>query len=376
LPRISKYTGWDVTLSLGRKWESSKCHIDPFSKIIGTDPKIAKARNVAKRVARGDSSVILYGETGTGKEIFAEAIHRASSRAKGPFIPVNCAAIPESLMESELFGYEAGSFTGALRTGKLGKFEAADSGTIFLDEICDMSPLLQAKLLRTIQERTVERIGSSTHIPIDVRFITATNKNLEQMVADGLFREDLYYRLNVIRLELPPLRERLSDIELLSEFFLPKLNARCNTSATGIHPDVISVLHNYHWPGNVRELQNALEHALNFTDGNEIRTEHLPTRILYATWTSEHQDPKNAEDAFSLNNALISAEHQTLVNALAKCRNNRTEAAKLLGISRSTLYEKLKKHRVACERPAVKSQSPSQHPNERRHGLRRDEPRT
>jgi len=365
-------------LSLGHKWEPSEYHIDPFAKIIGTDPKIVGARNIARRVARGDSSVVLYGETGTGKEIFAEAIHKAGSRAKGPFVPVNCAAIPEALVESELFGYEAGSFTGALRTGRLGKFEAAASGTIFLDEICDMSPLLQAKLLRTLQERTVERIGGTTQIPIDVRFITATNQDLEQMVADGLFRADLFYRLNVVKIELPPLRERVSDIERLSEYFIPILNARCKTSVTDIHPDVISVFRKYNWPGNVRELQNALEHALNFSDDNEIRREHLPIRILDSIYAPNIQAPEMTRQRFSLKDAIISAEHSMLVNALQKCGNNRTETAKLLGISRSTLYEKLKKHGVFCQESKAKARSrlPNPDPTGRKHGHRRKQPRT
>ncbi len=372
-----------MSLKLRRKL--LEYHVDPFAGIIGTDPGIATARNIAKRVAQGDSSVILHGETGTGKEIFAEAIHRASKRAKGPFVAVNCAAIPESLMESELFGYEAGAFTGALRTGKLGKFEAATSGTIFLDEIGDMSPMLQAKLLRTIQERTVERIGSLTYIPIDVRFITATGKNLDEMVADGLFRADLYFRLNVIKIRLPPLRERLSDIKLLAEFFIPTLNTRCNTAVTKIHPDVISVFHKYHWPGNVRELQNALEHALNFTDGDEIRMEHLPKRILRSVYASDIQAPESDgnlqaresnSNPFNLMNAVISAERRTLVNALQECGNNRTEAARLLGISRSTLYEKLKKHRLLYESSKIKSRLPSPNPNGRKHGLRREQPQS
>lgn len=381
-------------MSLRLRRESSEYHVDAFAGIIGTDPGIATARSTAKRVAQGDSNVILYGETGTGKEIFAKAIHRASKRAKGPFVAINCAAIPESLMESELFGYEAGAFTGALRTGKLGKFEAATSGTIFLDEIGDMSPMLQAKLLRTIQERTVERIGSLTHIPIDVRFITATSKNLDEMVADGLFRADLYFRLNVIKLSLPPLRERLSDIKLLAKFLIPKLNARCNTAVTKIHPDVISEFHKYHWPGNVRELQNALEHALNFTDGDEIRMEHLPKHILRAVYASDIQAPESdgnlqARESngnlqapesdgnpFNLMNAVISAEHRTLVNALQECGNNRTEAARLLGISRSTLYEKLKKHRLLYQRSKIKSRLPNPNPNGRKHGLRREQPQS
>jgi transcriptional regulator with PAS, ATPase and Fis domain len=362
-------------LSLGRRWKSSEYHIDPFAKIIGTNPKIAGARSIAKRVARGDSSVVLYGETGTGKEIFAEAIHKAGRRAKGPFVPVNCAAIPEALMESELFGYEAGSFTGALRTGRLGKFEAAGSGTIFLDEICDMSPLLQAKLLRTLQERTVERIGGTTQIPIDVRFITATNQHLEQMVADGLFRADLYYRLNVVKIELPPLRERLSDIEMLAKHFIPTLNARCNTSVTDIHPDVISVFRKYHWPGNVRELQNALEHALNFSDDNEIRAEHLPVRILGSMCASDNRAAEPAESRLNLTDAVLRAERSMLVHALQKCGNNRTETAKYLGISRSTLYEKLEKHDILCQKSKARSRLPSLNPTGRRHDFRRDQPR-
>ncbi|NLS44633.1 MAG: sigma 54-interacting transcriptional regulator [Firmicutes bacterium] len=332
---------------------------DPFAGIIGNHPKILKARNIAKRVAKGDSSIILYGETGTGKEAFARAIHKASPRRKRPFIPVNCAAIPESLIESELFGYEPGSFTGALKKGKIGKFQAANLGTIFLDEICDMSLLLQAKLLRTIQDRTVERIGSPTPTPVDIRFITATNKNLEEMMRDFAFREDLYYRLNVIKIQLPPLRERLTDIKSLSEFFMPYLNIRCKTQVNTIHPDVIKIFMGYHWPGNIRELQNVLEYAMNFTDNNVIRTEHLPPVILRHA-RPENQNKTTTKNTLSLNKAVTSAEHSTLINALQRCGNNRTEAARLLGISRSTLYEKLKKHCISYETTKSKFPLPTQ----------------
>lgn len=360
-------------MALEHRQRSSEYNTEPFAGIIGTHPRIVRARKIAERVARGDSNVLLYGETGTGKEIFARAIHDASPRAKGPFIPINCAAIPEALMESELFGYEPGSFTGALSTGKVGMFEAAARGTIFLDEICDMSPMLQAKLLRVLQERKVQRIGGTRQISIDVRFITATNQDLEELVEEGLFRADLYYRLNVVTIHLPPLRERLSDVELLVNHFIPLLNLRCNASVTRIHPEVIRVFRKYHWPGNVRELQNALEHALNFSDGNELRAEHLPPRILDAVQaqSDKNRDSEPAEPKFDLTDAVLGAEKSMLLHALERCKNNRTKTAKYLGIARSTLYEKLEKHGIYCEEPEPRSQLRSLSPAGRRQSFQR-----
>ncbi|MGE5574145.1 MAG: sigma-54 interaction domain-containing protein [Bacteroidota bacterium] len=317
---------------------------DPFAMIIGSSPGITAARNLARRAARGDSNVLLLGETGVGKEVFARAIHEAGSRAHDSFVVVNCAAVPESLMESELFGYEEGAFTGALRTGRPGKFEQASGGTMFLDEIGDMPLMLQAKVLRAIQERTIERLGGAREIPVDARLIAATNKNLREMVATGEFREDLYYRLDVITITIPPLRERKQDMPEIVDCFLKKLNKVCHTSVKGIHPAVMDAFLRYTWPGNLRELENVLERALNLTDGDEIHPEDIP--VYFWDTPASRLDVSAGFRGPGLDDSLAAHERAILMAALRAAGNNRARAARMLNISRSGLYKKLRRYGV------------------------------
>ncbi len=313
--------------------------------IVGASPKIVAAYNLAKRAARGDSTVLITGETGVGKSLFAKAIHQASRRRLGPFVTVNCAAIPETLIESEFFGYVDGAFTGASRKGKPGKFELARGGTVFLDEIGDMSLALQAKVLRVLQEHTVERLGDVAEIPVDVRVIAATNKDLSKLIESGKFREDLYYRLNVLSINIPPLRKRSEDIPEFTNCFVRSLNKVCNTSVAHVHPAVIETFMIYPWPGNLRELENAIEHALNLTDGNQLRLEHIPPHIRqYTVESADEDDTACAED---LDNSLAKYERNLIISALKTTGNNRTQAAKLLNISRSGLYKKLKRYGIS-----------------------------
>ena len=317
---------------------------DPFARIIGSSPNIVVARELARRAARSDSTVLITGETGVGKSLFAKAIHEASLRRERPFVTVNCAAIPETLIESEFFGYVDGAFTGASRRGKPGKFELADGGTVFLDEIGDMSLTLQAKVLRVLQDRVVERLGGTREIPVDVRVIAATNKDLMELLESGRFREDLYYRLNVISINIPPLRERRSDIPELVKWFLLSLNKVCNTSVSCVHPTVMDAFMRYPWPGNLRELENAVEHALNLTDGNEINLEHIPPHI----WQHSIENREGNDTAFAtdLDDSLAKYEYSLIIAALKATGNNRSQAAKLLNISRSGLYKKLQKYAI------------------------------
>lgn len=250
-----------------------------FDDIIGNDPQLQALIQRAKRVARSSSTILLQGESGTGKEIFAQAIHNASGRRKGPFVVINCGAIPRELVESELFGYEDGAFTGAKRGGRPGKFELADGGTIFLDEIGDMPLDIQASLLRVLQERQVTRIGGQKTIPINTRVIAATNKNLNDEVDKGHFRLDLYYRLNVITFQLPGLRERPKDIAYLAQYFVDKISRRLGQEPPLITPEFYECLAGYHWPGNVRELENVIEQALHMVEADILVPDHLPARI-------------------------------------------------------------------------------------------------
>ena len=254
--------------------------------IIGTSEKIMIAKKQALITARGNSTVLITGESGTGKEMFAKAIHYASSRSDHPFVTVNCGAIPENLLESELFGYEKGAFTGASEKGKAGKFELADGGTIFLDEIGDMPLHLQVKILHVLQNMRFERVGGSKNIIVDVRVIAATNKNLEKLIDEGKFREDLYYRLSVIPLSIPPLRERREDIKMLMYHFLRKYNTFMNRKITGFSPAVEDLYLNHDWPGNVRELENAVEYGTNMAFGDTIDIDEVPARIMTSRWLS------------------------------------------------------------------------------------------
>lgn len=312
-----------------------------FDDIIGEGLKITATVSLARRAARTASTVLLTGESGTGKELFAHAIHNDSVRRHGPFIKVDCVAIPEQLLESELFGYAEGAFTGARKGGKPGKFELANHGTIFLDEIGDMSLTMQAKLLRVIQEREIERVGGTQPCKIDVRIIAATNRKLYAMVQEGTFREDLFYRLNVMVLELPSLRERPDDIELLANYMVTKLNQKLEMDIEGISREAMQILQNYAWPGNVRELESVLERTMNIYDNPFIFPEHLPAQLRQSIVDlDKNQDGSKKMLEVGLN----SAEKDLLLEALRRAEGNKVKAAEILGIHRSALYKKLTKH--------------------------------
>lgn len=335
----------NALLDMERKLESYKGRLKlensitySFSDIIGSSLVIQDTKKLAEKAAQTDSNVLLLGESGTGKELFAHAIHGSSNRANGPFVKINCAAIPRELLESELFGYEAGSFTGARKNGKAGKFEIAHHGTIFLDEIGDMPLYMQVKLLRVIQEREVERVGSSKHRKVDVRIIAATNKNLEEMVKSKSFREDLYYRLNVMSISIPPLRVRDGDIQLLSSYFLGRIGRRFNKACSGITSGAMNKLLAYHWPGNIRELQNVIERAYNLIDNGEaIDRKHLAKEI--SGWI-EYKEIRPLEET------MRETEIKALQEAIESCRGNKSKVAKLLNISRATLYEKMNRYNM------------------------------
>ncbi|WP_406676702.1 sigma 54-interacting transcriptional regulator [Neomoorella carbonis] len=312
---------------------------DAWQGILGTSPAVVQLKKLAARVARGEANVLITGESGTGKELLAQAIHRASSRRNEPLIKINCAAIPENLLEAELFGYEEGAFTGAARGGRPGKFELADGGTIFLDEIGDLPLSMQPKLLRVLQERAFERVGGRRTIKVDVRIIAATNQDLLSLEAAGKFRRDLYYRLAVVNLHIPPLRERPEDIQVLTAAIIRRLNNRYGMDVRGLAPAVQELFYRYTWPGNVRELENVLEHAFNFLEPGEeiIRREHLPASL---------QQVGGKAAGLELKEAVAEAEKATIQRALAAAGGNKQEAARLLGIHPSGLYQKLKRYSI------------------------------
>lgn len=307
-----------------------------FQNIIGKSSKFREALELAKTAADIDSTILLTGESGTGKDVLAQAIHNKSSRSPYPFVAINCGAIPRELLASELFGYEEGAFTGARRGGNIGKFELADGGTLFLDEIGEMSLEMQVVLLRAIEEKAITRIGGKETIPINVRIIAATNKDLAQEVASGRFRIDLYYRLNVISIHLPPLRERKDDIKLFAQHFATQIGAKRGTKKIEIQPEALKALEAYNWPGNIRELQNVIERALNVAKDGVITLSCLPDNIRIAAFTPGFWQPWE-KTTFPLR--LL--EMRAIQEALEKCNGNQTQAAKLLGIHRSTLYRRL-----------------------------------
>ncbi len=312
-----------------------------FSDIIGSSQAIRQVKTAAQKVARSKSTVLILGESGTGKELFARAVHNASKRSEAPFIALNCAAIPDSLLESELFGYEEGAFTGAKRGGKPGKFQLANRGTLFLDEIGDMPLHLQTKLLRVIQESKVEPIGGSHSIDIDVRIIAATHQDLEEKVLEGSFRQDLYYRLNVIPIIVPPLRHRMEDLKALIHSILDKCNEKLEKNVGSIDKDCYDWMMRYDWPGNIRELENALEYAVNMCEGDIIETHHLPRKLTQQREISVKHEPAIERPI----KTLESIERETIVGALSYFGNDRSaveKAANALGISRATLYRKIK----------------------------------
>jgi DNA-binding NtrC family response regulator len=305
--------------------------------LIGESPRMQEIFEIIKQVAESRVTVLIEGESGTGKEVVARSIHRLSSRQSNAFVPVHCAALSSHLLESELFGHEKGAFTGA-HERRLGRFEQANHGTIFLDEIGEIDASTQVKLLRVLGERAIERVGGNQSIEVDVRLIAATNRNLAEMVKEGKFREDLFYRIHVVRIELPPLRERVEDIPLLAQHFLKLACKEHGKKELKLGPEAERTFLSYHWPGNVRELRTAVEHGVVLCRGEEIMVKDLPPAI-----TGFHSKTKAGfEGTFN----LTSIERQVIQAALDKCEGNRTEAAKLLGISRRTLHRKLVEYKL------------------------------
>lgn len=309
--------------------------------IIGSSEKMARLKEKVSRIAKTTSTVLITGESGTGKELIAHSIHNASPRRHKAFVRVNCTSIPEDLLESELFGYDEGAFTGAKKGGKPGKFEIAQGGTIFLDEIGDMNRSMQAKLLRVLQEKEIERIGGTVSINVDVRVIAATNRNLEEMIRANLFREDLYYRLNVVLLQTPPLKERRDDLPALTGHLINKLGARLGSGVKGVTSEVLEIFNSYHWPGNVRELENILEQAINLTDAEYLTPDDFP--VLMKRISGNKQAVYSCK---SLAEAMEDAEKRIILETLAQTGNNRKEAARILKIHRSALYRKLVKYNI------------------------------
>ncbi len=311
--------------------------------IIGSSKAMQDIFDTVRQIADTRTTVLLTGESGTGKEVFARAIHQLSSRAKKPFIALHCAALNENLLESELFGHEKGAFTGASER-TIGRFEHADGGTLFLDEIGEITPSTQVKLLRVLDTHTFERVGGAATIKVDVRLLAATNRDLKAMVAEGTFREDLYYRLNVVNLVLPPLRERQGDIPPLLNHFLKRTTAENSKRVDGITPDAVKVLVAHAWPGNVRELRNCVERMVVFARGATLTLNDVPANIRQAVSEQFHKPAREAAEqlATAENNLDIKANERALIlQALAECKGNRSQAAQKLNISRRTLHRKL-----------------------------------
>lgn len=316
-----------------------------INNIIGESEKMLSLFELIEKVAQSDSTVLIQGESGTGKELVARAIHDLSARKSKGFIPVNCAAIPDDLLESELFGHVKGSFTGAVAT-RIGRFEMADRGSLFLDEIGDMKPSLQVKLLRVLQNKELEPVGATQSKKVDVRIVAATNQNLEQMVSDKTFREDLYYRLSVIPIILPPLRDRKGDIPLLINSFLEKFNNGKKRKVKGFERDAMDILSNYQWPGNVRELENLVERLVILKDSGSICSRDLPEKYLGRKGAYHAETFHLPNDGLCLNSAVDDFENRLILQALERTGGNKKEAAILLNLKRTTLIEKLKKKNI------------------------------
>lgn len=342
-----------ITEEIARKWlylnqqlqyykdelEKRAGGVSRFDQMVSYNPVFQEIKKEARFIARSTSTVLLTGESGVGKDMFARGLHEASSRAKGPFIKVNCVSIPESLFESELFGYAPGSFTGALKSGKSGYFERANNGTIFLDEIGDMPLSIQVKLLQVLQEKEFTRVGGTEKQQVDVRIIAATNRDLREAISNKTFREDLFYRLNVIEFHLPPLRNRPEDVIPLAQAFVEKYNDILGSRVTGIQESAQMALQQYDWPGNIRELENAIERAANYVWEGEIGIDNLPSQIRKGPVSTQERMP-------SYQGAMMDAERTLLLKTLEKTGGNKSAAARHLNMSRSTFYEKLAKYDI------------------------------
>ncbi len=315
---------------------------DSFEGIIGKSMAMHQVFDLIGSVAQSEAPVVIYGDSGTGKELVAAAIHRLGSRSKGPFIKVNCAALNESLLESELFGHVKGAFTGADRT-RVGRFEAANYGDIFLDEIGDLPLSTQAKLLRVLQEKEIEKVGDHRPVSVDVRVISATNRDLNRLMEEERFRDDLYYRIGVIPIYLPPLRERREDIPLLVDAFVNRVRLKTRKPISTMNRKALGLLADYDWPGNVRELINVIEYAFVLCQGNEIKPDHLPATLVGRP-QSLSQKQRNTRPRSS------KEEKETLLRVLKRTKGNKSEAARILGISRVTLWKRLKAHDITVDR--------------------------
>ncbi len=314
---------------------------DEFEGLIGATAPMQKLFDLITNAAQSDAPVIIFGESGTGKELVAGAIHRISERSKGPFVKVNCAALTESLLESELFGHVKGAYTGAFKS-RAGRFETANGGNIFLDEIGDLPLTTQVKLLRVLEEKNIERVGDNASIPVDVRIISATNRDLQELLENGAFREDFYFRINVIPVHLPPLRERIEDIPLLADAFFRKIRLKISKNITAISKETMVALMNYSWPGNVRELKSAFEYACVTCQGETIQPEHLPSNVL-------------AEKKITIPARRISINREEikkieLIETLEKTGGNQSQAAKLLGVTRVTIWNRMKRYGITSKK--------------------------
>lgn len=317
-----------------------------FKEIVGNSLAIERVKKLISTVAKSNSTVLLRGESGTGKELFAKAIQGLSDRRDKSFVTINCAALPDNLIESELFGYEKGSFTGAINSGKDGLFKEADQGTMFLDEIGELSTVLQAKILRVLQEGVIRKIGSNKEEQVDVRIVAATNRNLEEMIKKQQFREDLYYRLNVIPINIPSLKERLEDIPILAKFFIDKLNRKVNKKIKGAELEFINRLMEHDWPGNVRELQNIIERAMNLCQGSFLTVDTLMMDLKYS---KEKIIPSLCvENELKLREIVEFYERQAIIKTLEKSKSFR-KAAKVLGVSHTTIINKINKYNIKCK---------------------------
>lgn len=349
-----------IAKEVAAKLSNSYCLVNQYTNlhtcmdIIGESEPMLLAKKLARRAGRSTSNLIITGESGTGKSIMAEAIHNRSVRRDASFVKINCAAIPENLLESELFGYEEGAFTGANKRGKIGKFELANGGTLFLDEIGDMPLYMQGKVLQAIQDKRIERIGGTRSIELDIRIISATNRDLESMIAENNFREDLYYRLKVLEVRMPSLREMPEDIPRYVTGLLVSINKRVGTDAIDLTEETIRILQEFSWPGNVRQLENFLEQAVNYSDEAIIDITKLPIKLEedysksskdynfqpFAESKTDKSDGLNIKD---LNNKIFKTERDSIIEAINRCNGNKSKAAQVLNIHRSVLYKKIKR---------------------------------